>query len=306
MVEIANRFTAKGHSVTIFHSDGGPCEWIECRASLKSLQAALDENHDILIYGDPRRATYRVATKARARKKVCIINSLPDPTDFLLSRYWRLYLRRDKRFFYLKKMFYSSHVKICVSSGLKRYLKENFNIDSELAVGGISTELFYPVATEKQAGKIRILYSGDPRANKNTKIVFEALEQVKLKEPRVILDSYHGLGIPQDRMAEKYSSADIFVDAQPHTGWNNPVAEAMACGVPVISTETLGGMDFVFNEKTALVVPFECPRAIEDAVMRLINDVRLRDKLRENACNQIRKFAWGKSIDKLEDILSNT
>lgn len=73
------------------------------------------------------------------------------------------------------------------------------------------------------------------------------------------MDTYCGKGISQEKMAEKYSSADIFVEASWQAGWNNPVAEAMACKVPVVCTDIGGVKDFAFHEKTALLVPPEGP-----------------------------------------------
>lgn len=302
-VEVANRLNERGHDVTIFHSDGSPCEWLECLVPIRSANDALRIKHDILVYAGPDKVSYNIVRKARARKKVFLVLSLPLPTDFLNRSCLKLYLKRDKRYYYLKKFLFSDHKKITTSSGMHNYLKDMLGIDSDLAVSGVNTDLFRPTDVNKNRKEIRILYSGDPRANKNAETVFEALEQVKRKNPHVMLDSYHGLGIPQDLMAEKYSSADIFVDAQLYGTWNNPVAEAMACGATVVCTDILGGRDFVFNEKTALVVPFLDAAAIQESVSRLIENESIRVKLRKGALNHIAQFTWDKSIGKLEYIL---
>jgi len=191
------------------------------------------------------------------------------------------------------------------STWIYYWLKKNLNIDSKLLIGGVNTEMFHPVEVGKNPNEIRILCSGDPRERKGTKAVLEAVEIAKKEEPRIVLDTYHGKGIPQEKMAEIYSLADIFVDGSWHAGWNNPVAEAMACKVPVVCTDIGGVKDFAFHEKTALLVPPKNPEAMASAILRLIKDEKLRERLRENAYNHIRQFDWDKSAKRLEEIINS-
>ena len=58
--------------------------------------------------------------------------------------------------------------------------------------------MFHPVEVNKRSNKIRILCSGDPRERKGTKTIFEAVEIAKKEEPNIVLDTYHGEGIPQE------------------------------------------------------------------------------------------------------------
>ena len=137
---------------------------------------------------------------------------------------------------------------------------------------------------------------------RNTK---KTLDEIKKEEPKLILDTYHGKGIPQEKMAEKYCSADIFVEGSWQVGWNNPVAEAMACKVPVVCTDIGGVKDFAFHEKTALLVLPEDSQAMASAILRLIKDEKLRETLRENAYQHIKTFNWDKSAKRLEEILNS-
>jgi len=79
----------------------------------------------------------------------------------------------------------------------------------------------------------------------------------------------------------------------------------MACAVPVVCTDIGGVKDFAFHEKTALLVPPKNPEAMASAILRLIRDEKLREKLRENAYQYIRQFDWNKSVERLEEILSS-
>ncbi len=304
IIELANRLTKRGHDVTIFHSDGSPCQWMKCIAKIKSYNEVLKEEHDVIIFNDPNPIDYKLAKKAKAKLKIYYVLALYE-RELLKGVNPKIYLPWNKRMLILKKCLKSPYfLKLVNSTWMYYWLKENMKIDSKILIGGVNTEMFHSVKVEKDPNKIRILCSGDPRERKGTKTVIEAFKIVKKEEPKVKLDTYYGKGIPQEKMAEKYCSADIFVDGQWYAGWNNPVAEAMACKVPVVCTDIGGVKDFAFHEKTALLVPPKNPEAMAAAILRLIRDDRLREILRENAYQHIRQFDWDKSARRLEEILN--
>ncbi len=302
IIELANRLTKRGHDVTIFHSDGGPCKWMKCSAGIKSYEEVLKEEHDVIIYNDPNPTDYYLVKKSIAKLKIFYVITLYERT-LLKGINPKIYLPRNNRMLILKRSLRSPYLKLSNSTWLHCWLKENMNIDSKLLIGGVNTEIFHPVEVEKDPGRICILCSGDPRERKGTRTVVEAVRIAEQQEPRIVLDTYHGAGIPQEKMAEKYSSADVFVDGQWYAGWNNPVAEAMACKVPVVCTDIGGVKDFAFHEKTALLVPVKDSRAMACAILRLVGDERLRESLRVSALGHIRKFDWDESAAKLERIL---
>lgn len=301
IVELANRLAARGHDVTIFHSDGRPCEWMTCTAKVKGREKVLREEHDVLIFNDPNPVDCRLVKRAKARLKVFYVLELYKLD--LLKGSPTIYLH--KRTLLVMKSLKSPYLKLSNSTWLVHWLKENMDIDSHLLIGGINAEVFHPVKVQRNPGEIRLLCSGDPRMRKGTATVVEAVEIAKKEEPAIVLDTYYGAGIPQERMAEKYSSADIFVDAQWQAGWNNPVAEAMACKVPVVCTDIGGVRDFAFHEKTALLVPPRDPGALAAAILRLVRDKALREMLLSNAYRHVRQFDWDRSAERLEEIVNH-
>ncbi len=302
ILELSNRLTEKGHDVTIFHSDGSPCKWMKCIAKIKSYDEVLKEEHDVIMYNDPNPIDYRLAKKAKAKLKVFYVLELYDK-ELLKGINLKIFLRRNRNMLILKRCLCSPYLKLSNATWEKEWLKKNMNIDSTLLLGGVNTEMFHPVETKKNPSEIRVLCSGDSRERKGTKTIIEAVEIAKKEEPKIILDTYHGKGIPQEKMAEKYCSADIFVEGSWQAGWNNPVAEAMACKVPVVCTDIGGVKDFAFHEKTALLVPPENPGKMASAIFRLIRDPQLRETLQKNAYNHATKFDWDISTTSLEEIL---
>jgi len=303
IIELANRLTRRGHDVTIFHSDGSPCKWMKCVAKVRPYNELLKKSCEVIIYNDPNPTDYWLVKQAKAKLKVFYVLELYEK-ELLKGMNFKLAFPRNERMLILKKSLCSPYLKLSNATWEQEWLKKNMNIDSKLLLGGVNTEIFYPVDVGSNSHKIRILCSGDPRERKGTKTITEAFKVAKKEEPRMVLDTYHGKGIPQERMAATYCSADIFIEGSWQAGWNNPVAEAMACKVPVICTDIGGVKDFALHKKTALLVPPKDPQAMASAILRLIRNKKLREALRENAYHHIRQFDWDKSTKRLEKILS--
>jgi glycosyltransferase involved in cell wall biosynthesis len=79
---------------------------------------------------------------------------------------------------------------------------------------------------------------------------------------------------------------------------NCSVVEAMACGTPVIATNSRG-IDDLINGKTCLLVPYGDITAIRGAVNKLIKRPALRRKLRENGLEYVRNKTLQRAIRSL-------
>jgi len=302
ILEISNRLAAMGEDVTIYHPSGEPCAWMETKAAVRPLQELHQSAHDVVIFNDP--PDYPHVRRARARLKVFYILALYEREQ--LKRFnFKIFWPKKGRMMALKRALQLPFLRISNATWMQQYLERELGIESLLLLGGISRQFFHPVEVEKTPNRVRILASGDPRERKGMDTVLEAVEIVRARHPEVLLDTYHGLGIPQSRMAVTYCSADIFVDAQWYAGWNNPVAEAMACGVPVVCTDIGGVADFAFHEKTALLVPVRDAKAMAAAILRLLDDPELANRLKNNAHKQISKFDWDECARSLLGILGD-
>jgi glycosyltransferase involved in cell wall biosynthesis len=302
IIELSNRLCALGHDVTIYHSDGSPCEWMNCVAKTKTATGVLRDRHDVLVYNDPNPRDYFLVTLARARLKVHYTLGLY-AMHLLNSSDPHIFLPRNGKTLVLKAMLLAPHLQLSNATWMREWLMENMNVNSVLLIGGVNHEMFLPVPVRKNPDEIRLLCSGDPRINKGTDIVLEAMRLSRQEEPSIVLDQYYGKGLHQSRMAEVYSSADIFVDGQSSGGWNNPVAEAMACRVPIVCTSIGAVKDFAIHEETALLVPPGNPEAMAAAILRLARDKTLCETLRNNAYSRIRQFDWNRSAVEFEIIL---
>ncbi len=93
-------------------------------------------------------------------------------------------------------------------------------------------------------------------------------------------------------IAALYASADLMLN--PSKADNMPISilEALASGVPVVSTRAGGIPDMVKHESTALLVPVGDAGAMAAAALRLLNDPALTQRLREAGIAQAARYAW--------------
>ena len=106
--------------------------------------------------------------------------------------------------------------------------------------------------------------------------------------------------IPWERMPELYAEHDVFVFPSLMEGLPSVLLEAMATGMPVITTETCGMPDVVENEVNGRLIPPGSSAAIEEAVLYFANSLELRQKLGAAARETMKRYTWERSARLLE------
>jgi glycosyltransferase involved in cell wall biosynthesis len=98
--------------------------------------------------------------------------------------------------------------------------------------------------------------------------------------------------IPNERIGALYAEADLVLN--PTTADNMPISilEALASGVPIVSTDAGGIPDLVEHERTALLVPVGDADALASAALRLLGDAALAARLRDQGLRDVARFDW--------------
>jgi glycosyltransferase involved in cell wall biosynthesis len=68
--------------------------------------------------------------------------------------------------------------------------------------------------------------------------------------------------------------------------------EAMASGLPIVTTRICGMKDILAHERDALLISPRSPDEIVNSVERLINDPQMRCSLGVNAMQKVKAFTW--------------
>ena len=168
-----------------------------------------------------------------------------------------------------------------------------------ISVGRLSKEKGYDtllrafaIAREKSDIRLAILGEGEEK---------KSLEELGRK-----------LGIERDIVFLGYKNnpykymkrASIFVLSSLYEGFPNVLIEAMACGVPLISTMyNLCPSEIIVHEKTGLLVPVANEKAFAEAILRLLKDEKLRRSLAEGARKKVADFSIDVIADKYKTAL---
>jgi glycosyltransferase involved in cell wall biosynthesis len=96
---------------------------------------------------------------------------------------------------------------------------------------------------------------------------------------------------------------DIFVFPSLVEGMPLTLLEAMATGMPVVTTNTSGMADVVEDGVDGLLVPGADAESLRAAIERLCGCVKLRKELGRAGREKMRRYTWTRVTKELERIL---
>jgi colanic acid/amylovoran biosynthesis glycosyltransferase len=137
--------------------------------------------------------------------------------------------------------------------------------------------------------QLEIIGSGADRQ----RLVF-AIHDLEL-EPHVRL---HGRLTPEE-VRQKLQQADLFLLSSVSEGISNAVLEAMACGLPIVTTDSGGMREAVTDGVEGFLVPARDPAAMSGALARFAADPTLRARMgRAGRARVLREFSLHAQIDQ--------
>tara|TARA_B110000305_G_scaffold93919_1_gene105812 strand:- start:2322 stop:3467 length:1146 start_codon:yes stop_codon:yes gene_type:complete len=85
--------------------------------------------------------------------------------------------------------------------------------------------------------------------------------------------------LPGHDLSSEYGRGDIFCLPSLEEGYGMVIPQAMACGLPVVTTNVVGAADLLQHAHNGLIVSPADSTALSDALERLIDDVDLRQTM---------------------------
>lgn len=112
---------------------------------------------------------------------------------------------------------------------------------------------------------------------------------------------------PQPDVLDFYAAADIYVSPSREDSFGLPVAEAMACGLPVITSAFAGVADCVHSGVDGFIMrdPQDA-QALAECVARLHTDEALRNSIGESAAKAILAWTWDRNAAAVWQLLNET
>ena len=100
-----------------------------------------------------------------------------------------------------------------------------------------------------------------------------------------------------------YSAFDIFVLSSLREGLPNSILEAMALGLPVVTTDVAGAKELVVNGETGFVVPQKDPEKIAKAVLAVLANKQIRRRMSQaGRCRVESEFSFPLRLKRVEDL----
>ncbi len=206
-------------------------------------------------------------------------------------------------------------------------VEENHGVDVSpfiIVPGAVDTNRFVP-RVDWEAGKLidekrpRILYHGRVDRRKGALDLLEAFAELLKEtaaEPQLV---YSGIGpdfeAVKERIAELnlsgnvemlnyvdyenvpqiYQKTDVFASPTYAEGFSNTILEAMASGLPIVSTHAVGVVDCLRDGENGLLVEIGSIAALKNALRRVLEDRNLRAEIAANALEECRRvYSWEK------------
>jgi starch synthase len=186
---------------------------------------------------------------------------------------------------------------------------------------GVRTAHFRPVSAPP-AGEFRVLFVGALSVRKGARYLFEAFRDFPhprkeltivgtvAEEVRPLIASAGGLNIkrlgpiPHMELNRIYSSSHVFVLPSVEEGLAMVMAEALACGCPVIASTNTGAGDLFTHGREGLIVPVRDSSAIRDCLIRLADEPELRERMAAAAIARVNALdGWSAYGEKFFNLL---
>jgi glycosyltransferase involved in cell wall biosynthesis len=170
---------------------------------------------------------------------------------------------------------------------------------------GVDIERFRP-APREQDGTFRILFVGQLSQRKGIRYLLEAVKRLNLPNAELVLvgkmigsDSafapYRGVfrhvtHVPYHEVHRLFQTADIFVYPSLHEGSAFATYEALASGLPIVTTKNSGSV--ARDGQEGFIVPIRDIEALMERIERLYRDRDLRAAMARAARERATEFTW--------------
>ncbi len=128
--------------------------------------------------------------------------------------------------------------------------------------------------------------------------VFQTVEELRVTR-EVIFPGF----LPEDDLPLWYSAADVFVYPSAYEGFGLPVIEALACGVPTITTNASSLPEAAGD--AALLVPPDDSDALAECLAQLLGDPHLQSDLALRGPKQAGHFTWRRAASETTNVYAH-
>lgn len=213
-----------------------------------------------------------------------------------------------------RKIWSSAAVVVANSSGLRNLaLKFMPSLDIAVIPNGIDTEKFYPAETQHPGKTMKLLTVSRLIERKRIDLLIKAVSLAKdadldvclniagegnlggslrkLSKELNVSERIFFLGrIPSEKMPQIYRENDIFVMSSAHEGMSNAMLEAMASGLPIVTTECEGVEELIADN--GIVTERADAESFAEALKKLAQDDKSYKQMSSASRTKAEKLSW--------------
>ncbi len=183
---------------------------------------------------------------------------------------------------------------------------------------GADPEQFQP-GRKRDDKLFRVLFVGQISQRKGIKYLLEAFQQLRLPHAELLLvgnvvgagaglEPYRGIfrripNVPHFEVHRWFQQADLFVYPSLHEGSAVAIYEALATGLPVITTRNSGSV--VQNGVQGFVVPIRDVDALKEKILLLYESTELHQEMSRRARLRAEEFTWAAYRQRLGALMTN-
>jgi glycosyltransferase involved in cell wall biosynthesis len=272
-------------------------------------------------------ATNQYLSRVAEHRRPCVVSCM-DIFPVILKKDYPFPLR-----FMLEKALQSlrrADAVITISEYSKKELVSKLNMPREkikVVYLGVDTNTFKPVDKEDARKKINlpldkkiILHVGSEEPRKNISGLIEAFYKFKKKNPNAFLirvgekrastgrlirelglerEVLYYERVSKENLVLLYNSSDVFALPSFYEGFGLPALEAMACGVPVIASNS-PSLSEVIGDGGIMVDPFDV-NALTRSMSEVLAHREIRRYLIEKGLKRAKSFSWEKTARETLD-----
>ncbi|POA36571.1 glycosyltransferase [Pseudomonas sp. GW456-12-1-14-TSB6] len=188
---------------------------------------------------------------------------------------------------------------------------ENYPFPTEVVEDGVNLHKFHPINIERlqhvSQRELVVGWVGNSKwaaeledfkgVNTILKPAIEQLQQEGVPIRALFADRQERF-IPHDKMPDYYAQIDVYVCTSKIEGTPNPVLEAMACGVPVISTD-VGIVPQAFGDlQKGFILPERSVEALKASLRKLAENPTQLLQLSSENVERIKDWDWSIKAEK--------
>ncbi len=176
----------------------------------------------------------------------------------------------------------------------KKYIHFHGNIEPRKNIQGLLSA--YELLPSKLKTEYSLVLSGGKGWNDDQ--IHSQIAKLKKTGHEIVLTGYVD---NEDGLAAIYSGASLFVYPSFYEGFGIPPLEAMACGIPVI-TSNASSLPEVVGDAAILVSPQDAPQLSKE-IAKVLSNAKLRKNMIDRGLARARMFSWDSSAKKLIELL---